>query len=644
MKHLFKLFIVFFTLFASFESIANEKEGNWFITMLNKNTSTSQENWDKEQRIQTWQMLRISYPSHQNLMEMSWEERDKIWDKTEKTGDFETLAKKYKSAYLVSCKERGTAPKAFDTARKDLSSLQKLREIYLASRQAEYVILTPKAPKEPQINSSKIYGVRPGHELIYRVAVSGEMPLTINILNSPKGLSFDKATNVLRGKIAKKGDYTLTITAKNKFGSNTQDVLIKVGEEIALTPPLGWNSWNSFACDVTATDIKNTAQQLVKTGLVNYGWSYINIDDCWMKMPDVAAMPEGKQKADRIDYYSSGVEKRKSKERQRFNEEEVIGATRNDDGNVLSNKDFAMKPLTDYLHNLGFKAGLYTSPGPLTCQRYEGSYEHEQADANQYAAWGFDYLKHDWCGYSGIVKTPTVEDWKKPYALMGKALRNTNRDILYSICQYGRADVWKWGESVGGNAWRTTGDIRDTWERMSKIGFSQAGLEEYAGPGHWNDPDMLVVGYVGWSKNLRPTYLSPNEQYTHISLWSILNSPLLIGCDLTKLDDFTFGLLANPEVIALNQDVLGKQASRIIETGGVQVWTKALADGSIAVGIFNLGEEPVNYKLNFADLKLAGKQTVRNVWTREDKGVYTDAVDAKINRHGVQLYKLSVAK
>ncbi len=608
-------------------SFAQNKTANWFDIMLYKNTSDMSESWGKGGRIEAWKELRAIFADHQNLMEMSWEDRDKIWDEVILEKPFETLAKRYYEAYLVSCNERGIKPETLNTDVSDKETLQKLRSVYLNSRKAEYMILTPKAPKSPEINGASIYGVRPNHELIYRVAVTGEQPLAITIKNLPKGLTFNQKTNAIRGSIKKAGSYTITVDAKNKYGSAQKNIVIKVGDKIGLTPPLGWNSWNSFACDVTSKDIKNTADQFVKTGLANYGWNYINIDDCWMKMPDVAAMPEGKKKADRIDYYSSGVEKRKSKERQRFNEEEVIGETRDDDGNVLSNKDFAMKPLTDYLHNLGFKAGLYTSPGPLTCQRYEGSYEHEQADANQFAKWGFDYLKHDWCGLSGIVKKPTLEDWKKPYALMGKALRNTNRDIFYSLCQYGRADVWTWGESIGGNAWRTTGDIRDSWESLSRIGFSQAGKEDYAGPGHWNDPDMLVVGYVGWSKNLRPTFLSPNEQYTHISLWSMLNAPMLIGCDLTKLDDFTFNLLSNAEVLAINQDVLGKQASRVITDGDIQVWTKPLTDGSTAIGIFNLGDKPIDYKLDLASMKLNGKRNFRDVWTQKDLGDFETNVN-----------------
>ena len=178
----------------------------------------------------------------------------------------------------------------------------------------------------------------------------------------------------------------------------------------------------------------------------------------------------------------------------------------------------------------------------------------------------------------------------KPYQVMRAALDKAPRDILFSLCQYGMGNVWEWGAQVGGNCWRTTGDISDTWSSMSGIGFGQAGHEKFAGPGHWNDPDMLVVGYVGWSANVRPTRLTPSEQYTHISLWCLLCSPLLIGCDMTKLDDFTLNLLTNDEVLDVSQDPLGRQAARIAQNGPLEIWAKDLEDGSKAVGLFNRGE------------------------------------------------------
>jgi len=328
----------------------------------------------------------------------------------------------------------------------------------------------------------------------------------------------------------------------------------------------------------------------------------------------------------------------------RFNDSEIVGKVRDDNGMILPNKDFAdMAGLAGYLHGLGLKAGIYISPGPWTCQCYAGSYGYEDKDALQFALWGFDYLKYDWCGYREISDGKTVAELRAPYDKMHQALKQVNRDIVYSLCQYGRGDVWEWGADAGGNCWRTTGDIRDTWESLTKIGFSQAGHEKFAGPGRWNDPDMLVVGYVGWSKNLRPTYLSPNEQYTHLSLWSLLASPLLIGCDLTRLDDFTMNLLANGEVLAVNQDVLGRQASRIIQDKNVEVWVKDSADGSKAVGIFNLGEEPVTYQLPLKTLAFSGPCTIRDLWRQKNLGSEAGVFTTKVNRHGVTLVKIAAA-
>lgn len=646
-KRIIYLFLLSTGIGMSFKSKTFSKsklDKNWFEEMLNANISTDSTKWSDLKRTQTWDELRGHYNAPVSLMEMTWEERDHIWQDVLPVGSekFSVLAGRYRRAYLVSCNERGIKPLKFDTILNSLNEVMEVRKIYLASRKAEYVILTPKPQKQPHINSAGVYGVRPGSEIIYRIAATGERPIKYMVSGLPAGCTFDPELGVIRGAIKKPGKHELVITARNKHGASQKNVEIIVGQTIALTPPMGWNSWNSFACNVTAADIKNTVDQLINTGLADYGWSYINIDDCWMKVPDVANMSDGKEKSLLEPYYKANVDFRIKTKKVRFNEQELIGNTRDANGNVLPNKDFPdMKSLTDHLHKYGFKAGLYSSPGPLTCQRYEGSYKHEHADAKQFAKWGFDYLKYDWCGYRSVVSDPSLEEVQHPYQLMGQALKEADRDIVYSLCQYGMKEVWKWGASLGGNVWRTTGDIRDNWGNMSRIGFKQTGLESYAGPGHWNDPDMLVVGYVGWSKNLRPTYLSPNEQYTHISLWSLLAAPLLIGCDLTRLDDFTYGLLSNPEVIAVNQDILGKQASRVIKDKNIQVWSKPLLDGSIAVGVFNLGETPVDYQLSLASLQLSsGKHSLHDIWKQEDLGSIETSFSVPVNRHGVKLFKI----
>jgi alpha-galactosidase len=215
------------------------------------------------------------------------------------------------------------------------------------------------------------------------------------------------------------------------------------------------------------------------------------------------------------------------------------------------------------------------------------------------------------------------------------------RDIVFSLCQYGMGNVWEWGAQVGGNCWRTTGDITDTWSSMAGIGFGQAGHEKFAGPGHWNDPDMLVVGYVGWSARVRPSRLTPNEQYTHISLWCLLCSPLLIGCDMTKLDEFTLGLLTNDEVLECSQDPLGREAGRVAKDGPIEVWAKDLEDGSKAVGLFNRGEDDTAVTAKWADLALNGKCLVRDLWQQKDLGGFSEQFQAPVSSHGVVLIRIS---
>ena len=304
-----------------------------------------------------------------------------------------------------------------------------------------------------------------------------------------------------------------------------------------------------------------------------------------------------------------------------------------------------MKDLGDWLHSEGLKFGIYSSPGDLTCGGYLGSIDHELQDAESYNSWGIDYLKYDWCGYGRKHRTEpdnqTVASYVRPYLLMERCLRQQPRDIFYSLCQYGMADVWKWGEAVDANSWRTTGDIVDTWASLYNIGFElQPELYPYAKPGHWNDPDMLIVGKVGWSNNLRDSRLTPDEQYTHISLWTLLASNMLIGCDIAQMDDFTINLLCNNEVNAVNQDILGKQAKRDVEDGSIQIWSRPLSDGSYAVGIFNVGKTDarVDFKKYFPQLGITTLKSVRDLWRQQD--LSTTNVSYFIPTHGVKYLKV----
>ena len=502
--------------------------------------------------------------------------------------------------------------------------------------QVEPYILTPKAPLQPRINGARVFGVRPGNPVLYTVAATGARPMTFTAEGLPPGLSLDSKCGMLRGTVPHVGEYEVQITARNAHGSATRALRLVVGPKIALTPPMGWNSWNCFAQDVHASDIRAAAEAMVATGLVNHGWSYINTDDFWAARPTADA-------AIFHDMRSRAATKKMAPPRvqQISDTESLTGPLRDTAGNINPNSRFPdMKGMVNHIHGLGLKAGIYSSPGPLTCWYNGASYGYEEADARRFAEWGFDYFKYDWCTYRFYNLDNSVEELKQPYELMGRHLSGQKRDIVYSLCQYGLGEVWKWGDSAYGNLWRTTNDILDVWPSMAGIGFAQSDHAAYAGPGHWNDPDMLVVGKVGWGRQLHATRLGPDEQYTHVSLWALLAAPLLLGCDLTALDEFTLNLLTNDEVIAIDQDELGRPASRIHRDRNLEIWRRPLADGSMAVGLFNRGELTAPILATWAQLGLAGDQVVRDVWRQQDQGIFAASFSAEVPGHGVVLLRI----
>jgi len=459
---------------------------------------------------------------------------------------------------------------------------------------------------EPRINYPRVTGATPGRPFLFRIPASGEAPLTFTATNLPAGLTLDTATGVVTGSLKQAGRTPVAVSVKNAKGMASATITIVGGPDaLAQTPPLGWNSWNVWAAKVDDQKVRAAADAMVSSGLAGQGYTYINIDDAW-------------------------------------------AGARTADGEITSNEKFPdMKALTDYVHGKGLKVGLYSSPGPRTCEeKFAGSYQHEEQDARTWSRWGFDYIKYDWCSYTDVEpagrKTP-LPGLQKPYRVMRSALDKLDRDFVYSLCQYGWGDVWQWGDEVGGNLWRVTGDITDTWPSMSAIGFQQTGHEKFAGPGHWNDTDMLVVGMVGWGEahTPRPTQLTPNEQLTHISLWALQAAPMLIGADLSQADAFTIDLLGNREVLAINQDALGKAARRVSNDGWTEAWARALEDGTSAVGLFNRSPEPAQVSVKLSDLGLSGSQPVRDVWTHQDRGTTSsDAFTATVPRHGVVLVKL----
>jgi alpha-galactosidase len=357
---------------------------------------------------------------------------------------------------------------------------------------------------------------------------------------------------------------------------------------LAKTPPMGWNSWNKFHRNVDDKAVRGIADAMASNGMKDAGYEYVNIDDTW----------EGKRDAN---------------------------------GVLQTNEKFPdMKALADYVHSKGLKIGIYSGPGPKTCAGYEGSFGHEEQDAKTWAEWGFDYLKYDWCSGSMVYD---VKSLPAVYAKMGEALLKSGRPIVFSLCQYGWQDVGEWGAKAGGNLWRTTGDIKDTWASMMQIGFvQQTGREKFAKPGHWNDPDMLEIGNGG---------MTDEEYRVHMSLWCLLAAPLLAGNDLRDMRKEILDILINKEVIAVDQDAKGVQGVRVAKSGDLEVWEKPLADGSHAVGLFNLGASAAQVTANFSDLKLKGSHAVRDLWAHADRGQAKDKFEAMVPSHGVVLVKIA---
>src|SRR5689334_1248875 len=319
----------------------------------------------------------------------------------------------------------------------------------------EPYILTPRPPAKPRINGASIFGVRPGHPLLHAIATTGDRPMTFSAANLPPGVRLDPSNGQLSGSIEAPGIYTVELAAENRSGSSRRRLVISAGDAIALTPPMGWNSWNCWACAVDDAKVRASADAMVRSGLADHGWTYVNIDDCWEVKPGAT-------------------------------EPALAGTARDSSGMIMTNAKFPdMKALGEYVHAKGLKLGIYSGPGPTTCAGFTASYGYETQDAERYAAWGIDYLKYDWCSYGAIAKDKSVAELQKPYLVMRKALDRVPRDIVYSLCQYGMGNVWEWGSRVGGNCWRTTGDIDDSWQSMAKIGFGQAGHTRFSGPGRW---------------------------------------------------------------------------------------------------------------------------------------------------------------
>lgn len=481
-------------------------------------------------------------------------------------------------------------------------------------------ILTPKPPPAARINGPTVYGARPGRPFLYRIPCTGVRPVRFAAQGLPASLHLDPNTGIVNGTTPDKpAEYVVTLRAANSKGKSSRLFRIVVGDTLALTPPMGWNDWYTCYDHVTDTVVRQAADAMITSGMADFGYQYVNVDAGWATKPG-SKLPE------------------------------LSGEPRDQHGAIRPNGRFPdMQALAGYIHAKGLKAGLYSSPGPRTCEEFTGSYQHEEIDAREFAAWGFDFLKYDWCSYGAVApQKPTLADYRKPFDLMGGILRKLDRDIVFNLCQYGMGNVSMWAADAGGNSWRTTGDLG--MEKGSllpgfySVAFQNARHSSYAGPGHWNDPDYLLIGAVGnafkYDQPPAPTSLTPDEQYSYMSMWALMAAPLFFGGDMASLDDFTLGILCNGEVIDIDQDALGWQARVVRQSADEFILEKPLAGGAIAVGLFNLSESPKTITAGLTELGLTGRRKARDPWRQKPIGAVTEKLSADVPRHGVALVRL----
>ena len=493
----------------------------------------------------------------------------------------------------------------------------------------EKVILTPRPGPEPRINGPKVYGCRPGNPFLYRVPTQGARPMKFTAKNLPKGLTLGAAEGIIQGIAPERGEYVVILRAKNDHGMAEREFRIVSGDKLALTPPMGWNHWYAHYDRITDPMMREAADIMIDSGMADVGYQYVNIDDCWMNSPN-------------------------HKDPMR------VGPARDSLGELLSNKYFPdMKALATYIHQKGLKAGLYTSPGLLTCAGFYASFQHEAQDAMTFAAWGYDFVKYDWCSYgriaegrdAAVTNVPTfgkgarnLEAYQYPYRLMGELLKRQRRDIVYNLCQYGMGNVWEWGEKVEGHCWRTAGDLGFELDRVVEVALKNSEHRAWSRPGAWNDPDYIQIGWIGSAHSgglPEPCPMNGNEQYAYMSLWALMAAPLFYSGDMPKLDAFTLNVLCNPEVIEVNQDALGQGAEVVHQGENSFLMIKDLEDGSKAIGMFNRGEFPLELAAPWPVIGITGPHVARDLWRQRDIGLVDRSLSIKVPRHGVMLLKLT---
>jgi alpha-galactosidase len=473
----------------------------------------------------------------------------------------------------------------------------------------------PKSIKQegsPVINSPMIVGNYPNTSFLFTVPAQGIRPMKFTAKGLPRGLVMDGSTGIISGNAKDQGDYAVNITVENSKGVTSSVLTIKIGDLLALTPPMGWNSWNTFTDQLCDSLVRQIADSMVSNGMRDLGYQYVNIDDFWQLVD------------------------------------------RDVKGNIQINRDKfpkGIRAVADYLHSKGLKLGIYSDAAGLTCGGVAGSFGHEEQDARDFAAWGVDLLKYDYCHAPDDKETAINR-----YTRMAEALKKTNRSIVFSVCEWGQREPWTWAAGIGGNYWRTTWDIRNAWNRdiydaehnsIMQITDINAPLADHASPGHWNDPDMLVIGIYDDPRavvNVAGAKGCTDEEYrSHMSLWCLMASPLLCGNDIRNMNQVTKDILLNPEIIAVNQDPLGKQAKKVRDDGDVEVFAKPMADGSWAVGLLNRKDSAeIPVRISWNELGIEGGWMVRDLWDHRVLGNYSGYFEKPVLPHQcavIRIYK-----
>ncbi len=510
------------------------------------------------------------------------------------------------------------------------------------ARIAEQEILTPPPAAAPRINGPKVYGARPDKAFVYRIPTQGARPMVFEVEGLPPSLTLDAGRGILGGRSPRqRGAYRMTLHARNGQGRAWRGFVLVVGDQLALTPPTGWNHWGGHASNISDGIIRSAADLFVQGGLADVGYQFIGLDDGWMRMAPAEYERIQREKDEGYLRKHRGLDFART-----------VGAPRDAGGNILPNGLFPdMKGLADYIHGFGLRAGIYSSPGPMTCQSLEGSAGHEEQDARQFAAWGYDLLKYDECSAGKLIAQARRErpDFELAtfWRPMVASIEQTDRDLVFNLCQYGAGDPWRWAPGIGVQTWRTGGDLNHHLERY----FDQAlriatTLRAFNGPGHWNDPDFLYVGRQVQTRGnhfvaAADSGLDSNQEYQYVSLWAMVCAPMFFSTDVNHVSDFTLGLLSNPEVMAINQDELGHTAEVLENESKRVVMLKRLADGFKALGVFNRdAEAEVVVEIDGAALTGKRRWAVRDVWRQRDLGLCENGLAVRLSPNGVGLFRL----